>query len=1261
MNNRLKTAVMALITLTLVISVSSASVDAQDSGAQTFTTDDFSGQYGEIDAGLPIGPIPYAIINKYLGTSSEVTIPSTISIDGKDYSVTSLGDDLFLNTNVKKITFTGTGVMLGDGVFNGVTGASIVIPTAYGLGSIIEIFEKAGQSNSFMFDETEYELIDGWLYHNENTLSYVTSWAEGVVPRAFTAIETHVDIDPVSELESNFGPLSDITFESLSIPASMTVIPDDAFSDAKNLKSVTFRGDVTRIGAGAFSGSGLTNMDIPDTVTFIGDRAFYGCPLVSVDLPSSLESLDDAAFMYCDKLSTITMGGMSEYSHDGIEVGDDAIYITSSQGLKLMTVAFDRDTKEFTVKEGTAIIGSYSFCYSDFTEITLPDSVTELSDNIFLSCDSLESVVAPGVSDVSKYTFEGCTNLSQLKVNEKCTFDEDAFDDCTKLETVTKGEDQYNVTDGTVETFEAKIDSVMYDTLSDAIQIANDKDTIVILEDISGNIGSSANPINKPLTFKGAGNSPVYISGEVYASNVTGTLRFENLRFDQNAFGQNGINENNSKMDLEIVGCVFDEAGGQCVYIDVTINSLTVTGSTFNAKDDGYQTQYLIWPHNAKKITITENVFNGEGMTRGAIHLGDGAASGTTATVSDNTFNGFERAIHIAFTNSGSTDTVTVSGNTFEDIAWNEGNTLDNVHTAAVYIHEATKDDATINMDFTGNTVEGGDGQVFYTNSNTVSADAIVKTFDNNTLDGQPIDSLADVSFDKTAAMVGEQRFDSLEAAIRTAEKNGGTVLITRNITANEWSQIWNITGITIDGQGHTIKVNAIDSLENHDAVLHSAGGNLFKDMTIDMSGINTASKAQGYKGIVADGGDRIENVMFIGGDHADYGIHVGGTSATGENVTVTGCEFTDFDYAIGNQPSGETNESQLDSLVIDGCTFTGCDYASILYSPQTEFKDNTVSGGKVNVMHADQKVTGNTFDNRSCIKFYDTDAEFTKNLVSTDSKLAFDPSTDGTVNVSENYWGGGEPSEDQLGGDKTKVVGNDDYYIDQGLNYKQEDASEDLYLTNAEKNYDINVDGDTFIARAEPDATLFLTLRFSTGATIDTLGKTTATNVVFSVKNVTPIPEGIEADILYEVTIEGFKADGSYEIELPYTLEEGKKLDSLTVYYYEDGAEPQNMNATYSNGIAKFTTNHNSLYGIVMMTSSASGPDTDPEPTPGGDDNPVSPPSGGDDEDLPPVIRPGTPSSSGDDDTVTIVACAAAAAVAAILAVFLIMAYRKD
>lgn len=142
--------------------------------------------------------------------------------------------------------------------------------------------------------------------------------------------------------------------------------------------------------------------------------------------------------------------------------------------------------------------------------------------------------------------------------------------------------------------------------------------------------------------------------------------------------------------------------------------------------------------------------------------------------------------------------------------------------------------------------------------------------------------------------------------------------------------------------------------------------------------------------------------------------------------------------------------------------------------------------------------------------------------------------------------------------------------------------------------------------------------------------------------------------------------------VSMTFSPDDGLVLASCSVHYYtDDGANGQIEDVSINGNTVTFTTNHCTEYDFVPTYKAGSDPEPDPEPTPepepdpeptpGDDDEPVSPPSGGDDEDLPPVIRPGTSSSSGDDDTVTIVACAAAAAVAAILAVFLIMAYRKD
>lgn len=80
----------------------------------------------------------------------------------------------------------------------------------------------------------------------------------------------------------------------------------------------------------------------------------------------------------------------------------------------------------------------------------------------------------------------------------------------------------------------------------------------------------------------------------------------------------------------------------------------------------------------------------------------------------------------------------------------------------------------------------------------------------------------------------------------------------------------------------------------------------------------------------------------------------------------------------------------------------------------------------------------------------------------------------------------------------------------------------------------------------------------------------------------------------------------------------------------------------------------NNSFIGDLFVAGSVSVDDTDQSPddsgTPGWSD---------DDEDLPPMIRPGA--SSSEDDSVTIVACAAAAVVAALMAVFLIVSYKKE
>src|SRR6266487_16533 len=132
---------------------------------------------------------------------------------------------------------------------------------------------------------------------------------------------------------------------SVTIPNSVTVIGDGAFTHCTSLTSVTIANSVTSIGY-AFSGcTSLTNLSveaanpayssldgvlfnkaqttliifppgrggsyvIPDSVTSFGNRAFSDCTsLTRVTIPNSVTSIGYEAFMRCTNLTNFTSLG----------------------------------------------------------------------------------------------------------------------------------------------------------------------------------------------------------------------------------------------------------------------------------------------------------------------------------------------------------------------------------------------------------------------------------------------------------------------------------------------------------------------------------------------------------------------------------------------------------------------------------------------------------------------------------------------------------------------------------------------------------------------------------------------------------------------------------------------------------------------------------------------------------------------------------------------------------------------------------------
>ncbi len=362
--------------------------------------------------------------------SGDITIPSFITYNDVEYSVTSIGNAAFSEcTGLTSITIPNSVTSISKYAFDGCSGlTSVTIPN-----SVTSIADYAFRGCSGLTSVTipnSVTSIADYAFAGCSGLTSVT------IPNSVTSIAdyafrgcsglTSVTI-PNSVTSIGSGAFKGCTgLTSVSIPNSVTSIGNYVFSDCGNLTNVTLDSNeivsasrdynsslknifgeqvsiyvlgnnVTEIGEYAFRDcSGLTSVTIPNSVTSIGYGAFNGCTgLVSITIPSSVTSISNYAFDGCSGLTSVT-----------VEITDLAAWCTNP-----VTFSIPSSCTLYLSLNGNVI-----------QDLTIPNSVTKIGDRAFYGCSGLTSVTIPNsVTSIGYSAFAGCSGLTSVEIPDDVT------------------------------------------------------------------------------------------------------------------------------------------------------------------------------------------------------------------------------------------------------------------------------------------------------------------------------------------------------------------------------------------------------------------------------------------------------------------------------------------------------------------------------------------------------------------------------------------------------------------------------------------------------------------------------------------------------------------------------------------------------------------------------------------------------------------------------------------------------------------------
>ena len=456
----------------------------------------------------------------YVG--AEVIIPSTVTNDGKTYTVTTIGASAFENADIDSVYMANTITDIQNRAF---LGSSV---------SRVKFSDGLKRIGGFAFEDTK-----------NLALVILSEGLESMGESAFAGFldglnEPHGVM--VLNLPSTLQFIGDNVFSGTSLtsvkwPASIKTIPKNAFGSCRYLSEVDLPETLVGIEDWAFYYTSLDTIALPSSLRNIGEYAFANTLLRCVTLPYNLEMLGISAFSGCSSLRELTFSkSMTTIPHEVCKYCAQLTTVNIPSTIKSIGIeAFYGCERLNTIyiPEGVEELGNGIFGSAGIINISLPSTIHKIPETAFNDCPVVELVIPESVDSIMSSAFQSCVELKKIALPKRLRFiDSFAFCNCTKLQTLELGNYIEEIGGGAFyamddlteihvhRTLPPKANMIIDENLTAALYIPRGttrsyesadgwKDFLKIIEeDVDGTVNYNIQVRNK------SGNGQVYVNGQ---------------------------------------------------------------------------------------------------------------------------------------------------------------------------------------------------------------------------------------------------------------------------------------------------------------------------------------------------------------------------------------------------------------------------------------------------------------------------------------------------------------------------------------------------------------------------------------------------------------------------------------------------------------------------------------------------------------------------------------------------------------------------